>query len=132
MGMTGHCLCGAVGFESATPPIKVMHCHCSMCRRQSGAGFATYAMFHAADVRFHGQPPVLRRSSSVAQRGHCGTCGSPVSFLYDGEPERIYLAAGLFDMPDALSPAEHWHAEGELAWLHLADGLPRLTGQPES
>ncbi len=132
MGMTGHCLCGAIGFETASAPIKVIHCHCSMCRRQSGAGFATYAMFDAADVRFRGPSPALHRSSPVAQRGHCGTCGSPVNFLYDAEPERIYLAAGLFDAPQDLSPAEHWYAEGELAWLHLADGLPRLKSQPAS
>jgi hypothetical protein len=132
MGMTGHCLCGAISFDAARPPIKVMHCHCSMCRRQSGAGFATYAMFDAADVRFLAATPVLRRSSPVAQRGHCGTCGSPVNFLYDAEPERIYLAAGLFDDPGVLVPSEHWHAEGELAWLHLSDGLPRLGGIPES
>lgn len=132
MGMTGHCLCGAVRFKAAGHPIKVMHCHCSMCRRQSGAAFATYAMFTAADVRFLGAPPISYRSSSFAQRSHCGTCGSPVSFLYDGEPGLVYLAAGLFDDPDTLSPSEHWYAEDELPWLHLADGLPRLSGPPES
>lgn len=132
MGMTGHCLCGAVCFETAAPPLKVMHCHCSMCRRQSGAAFATYAMFNEADIHFSGHNPVLYRSSPTARRGHCGTCGSPVNFLYDGEPGKIYIAAGLFDDPAGLTPSEHWHAENELQWLHLADGLPRHEGTPES
>lgn len=132
MAMTGHCLCGAVAFETAGLPMKVMHCHCGMCRRQTGAAFATYAMFAAAEVRFTKALPVLHRSSSVARRGHCGGCGSPVNFLYDAEPDRIYLAAGLFDDPHALSPVEHWYADAELPWLHLADGLARFNGPPES
>lgn len=132
MGMTGQCLCGAVSFETAKPPVKVMHCHCSMCRRASGAAFATFAMFDAADIRFLGKAPVPYHSSPAAQRSHCGTCGSPVSFLYDAEPERIYLAAGLFDHPEALSPSEHWYAEGEVRWSHVADGLPRHGEAPES
>lgn len=132
MGMTGHCLCGAVSFETAKPPIKVMHCHCSMCRRASGAAFVTYAMFDAADVRFLGPSPIAYRSSDIASRSHCGTCGSPVSFCYDAEPDKIYLAAGLFDEAQSLAPSEHWYAEGALPWLHLSDGLPRHGGLPES
>lgn len=132
MGMTGHCLCGAVCFETAGPPLKVMHCHCGMCRRHSGAAFATYAMFDAAEVRFPGESPVSYRSSPVALRSHCGKCGSPVSFTYDAEPHRIYLAAGLFDDVAGLSPSEHWHADSAAPWLHMEDGLPRHDGTPDS
>jgi len=35
----GACLCGAVQFEVTLPTLGCCHCHCSVCRRFSGAGY---------------------------------------------------------------------------------------------
>ncbi len=34
----GSCLCGGVRFEVTQPLSRVAHCHCSRCRKHSGAG----------------------------------------------------------------------------------------------
>ena len=39
---SGRCLCGGLAFEAALPSKWVAHCHCSMCRRGSGAAFVTW------------------------------------------------------------------------------------------
>lgn len=130
MEFTGRCLCGAIEVVAAEPPQKIMHCHCSMCRRHSGAAFLTYAMFSSGSLRFSGQTPVTYRSSEVAVRSHCGRCGSPVSFVYDTDPGAIYLPLGLFDQAAAMLPSEHWQASDMLPWLHLDDGLPRYASLP--
>ena len=131
MNMTGQCLCGAVKLRTDTAPLKVMHCHCSMCRRHSGAAFLTYALFNVKAVHFAGDAPVPYRSSEVATRSHCGKCGSPVSFIYDTEPDNIYIPAGMLDQAASLTPSEHWYADSQLPWVHLDDGLPRHAALPE-
>lgn len=128
--LNGGCLCGAVRFCASSAPRKVMNCHCSMCRRHSGAAFMTYALFDADQVRFNGTPPADYRSSAAALRSHCGTCGSPVKFTYDEEPGNIYLPAGAFDNADWLSPSENWFVSGCLPWVHLDDDLPRFLHMP--
>ena len=41
----GGCLCGTVRYAISRPLFNVDTCHCSMCRRQHGAVFSTYADF---------------------------------------------------------------------------------------
>lgn len=132
MMMIGQCLCGAVKLHTDAAPIRAMHCHCSMCRRHSGAAFLTYVLFPASAVHFTGKPPVAYKSSDVARRSHCGNCGSPVSFVYETEPENIYIPVGILDQAASVIPSEHWYADCMLPWVHLDDGLPRQAILPGS
>ncbi len=43
MLIAGACLCGAVRYEINGQLRDAGNCHCSMCRKAHGAGFATYA-----------------------------------------------------------------------------------------
>jgi hypothetical protein len=81
--VSGHCLCGAVRFTARLPSLFCAHCHCSMCRRNHGAGFVTWfavppgslsvqsaARIHVLGAR---QPLVLRRCGtrcSATMRPH--------------------------------------------------------------
>ncbi len=40
--IAGGCLCGTVRFRVRTPTLFCAHCHCSMCRRNHGAGRAPW------------------------------------------------------------------------------------------
>ncbi|MBT9317995.1 GFA family protein [Leptothoe spongobia] len=51
MTIKGGCLCGKVRYEVTGRLFDVSHCHCSMCRRQHGAAFSTYADFKPGDFR---------------------------------------------------------------------------------
>ena len=44
----GGCLCGDIRYRATSEPEFVTHCHCQMCRKHSGALFATDAGFRAA------------------------------------------------------------------------------------
>ena len=39
--VAGSCLCGGVRFEVTLPFRRASHCHCSRCRKHSGAGALT-------------------------------------------------------------------------------------------
>src|SRR5881396_1158763 len=46
--ITGGCFCGAVRYRVSATTRDVSHCHCSICRRTTGAPFVTWATFPAA------------------------------------------------------------------------------------
>ena len=41
MGLSGHCLCGAVKYTVDTEPLVVGYDHCDDCQRQSGSTYCT-------------------------------------------------------------------------------------------
>jgi len=127
MTLSGRCQCGAVTWEAGTAPNSVHHCHCGMCRRWTGGGFATLVWFDRDVLRWHGQP-VQYRSSPIAVRSHCGVCGTPLALDYDGKDE-VAVTAGSLDDPDAVTPQYQYGVEGRLAWVDVGPGLPAETTQ---
>jgi hypothetical protein len=47
--MRGSCLCRAVAYAVSGQPGPMWHCHCVICRKLSGAAFATHIAALAAD-----------------------------------------------------------------------------------
>jgi hypothetical protein len=120
--LTGRCLCGAVAFHVTGEPRDVHHCHCSMCRRATGAAFATLVWVQHGDVCWQGQP-ARYRASPIATRGFCARCGTSLYLDYDGN-EQIALLLGAFDRPDLLVPTHHYGIESKLPWVDLQRQLP--------
>jgi len=50
--LRGSCLCGSVRYEVRQPLGRIVHCHCSMCRKAHGAAFRTRAAVRVADFRW--------------------------------------------------------------------------------
>ena len=48
----GRCLCGALTYELEGPFSAMIHCHCSMCRKHHGTGFATFVAGPIAGFRW--------------------------------------------------------------------------------
>jgi hypothetical protein len=120
--VTGRCLCGAVGWSAESAPQQVHHCHCGMCRRWTGAAFATLVWFPRTAVRWQGEP-VVYRSSPIALRTHCGACGTALSLAYDAR-EDIALTVGSMDAPESVTPDHHYGVEGRLPWADIGADLP--------
>ena len=52
----GSCLCRAVAYAVAGRPGPMWHCHCPICRKLSGAAFATHVAARASTFSWlHGQ-----------------------------------------------------------------------------
>jgi hypothetical protein len=45
----GKCLCGNVQISIKGEISDIIHCHCSLCRKNSGTAFATNGFINAAD-----------------------------------------------------------------------------------
>ncbi len=130
---TGGCQCGEVRYALKVEPFGADFCHCRMCQRAVGNVFAAYADLKAADVEWTKGQPTVFRSSSLAERGFCGRCGTPLTY---GPVDAPYLSVtlGSLDDPELVPIKVHFGVEGMVSWLCLNDGLPqRRTGDtPEA
>jgi hypothetical protein len=60
--------------------------------------------------------PAWFRSSSLARRGFCAACGTPLAFQYDRKPEHMDVSIGSLDTPDAVRPTLSLGEESRLSW----------------
>ncbi len=124
---TGSCLCGDITFEVSGPITQMTHCHCTMCRKEHGSMFATYAEVAAKDFAWtKGEDKIETfKSSDILDRRFCGTCGSVMpSTEHDGEP--VYIPAGLF-VDDIVARADaHIFVGSKAEWYEIQDDLPQF------
>ncbi len=123
--LTGRCLCGDVRWTARAAPKLVHHCHCTMCRRWTGAAFATLVWFERSDVDWQGAPHCFR-SSPIAVRSHCARCGTPLALAYDGRTT-LALVAGTLDEPERIAPVHNYGCESLLSWSVGISALPMKT-----
>jgi len=121
--ITGRCLCGAITYRVEALVRDVHHCHCGMCRRATGALFATLAWIRRDAVTWSGSPPARFRSSAIATRGFCAHCGTSLFLDYDGN-DQLALLLGAFDDPGRFRPSHHYGVEGRLPWVDIQNELP--------
>ncbi|MGI9391090.1 MAG: GFA family protein [Boseongicola sp.] len=118
---TGSCLCGAVKYTVSGPLRPVVACHCKQCQRTSG--------FHVAATSAHRNSVDIEgavtwyRSSEIAKRGFCGTCGS--NLFWDGPGRNLSIFAGTLDAPTGLLLAGHIYCADKGDYYEITDDLPK-------
>lgn len=120
--ITGGCQCGAVRFACEGLG-RASVCHCRMCQKAFGNAFAP--LVRALGLAWTRGEPKRFRSSSVAQRGFCAACGTPLTYEYHGAD--AWLAIGAFDDPAAIAPGLQVGLQHKLPWC---DSLPALPVRP--
>ncbi|MEO0938148.1 MAG: GFA family protein [Pseudomonadota bacterium] len=96
------------------------YCHCSDCRRITGAPVAAFGAYETVEIA-----PSVESKSFVAgvERWACPECGSALAATYDYLPDQTYVPLGILEDPPA--PQMHSHTDSAVAWLHIDDDLPR-------
>ncbi len=122
--MTGGCQCGRVRYEADVENDEAYLCHCRYCQRATGGVSIAFKNLPKAAVRWIGETPDYYRSSPIAHRPFCSTCGTPLGFAFpDGA--NLDLTVGSFDDPSRFRPKHHFAVESmHAAWIDTA-GLPR-------
>jgi GNAT superfamily N-acetyltransferase len=123
--LQGGCFCGALRYRVGAAPLEVSHCHCSICRRSSGAPFVTWATVPADAFAFTSGVAAALQSTARARRTFCAGCGTPLTFQLIAQPTWIDVTVGSLDDPNAVPPAAHIWTASQLSWLRLDDDLPR-------
>ena len=97
--LKGSCLCGARAYEIYGELDGVYVCHCSICRKASGANGNWILIVPAERFRWvrgedHGVTFALSETYSITR---CKTCGTPLPAEVD--PKNVYVTAGTLDTP---------------------------------
>ena len=122
--MQGHCFCGFVRYQIGATPSQETNCHCSICRRTSGAPFVAWFTVPVADFRFISGAPAGFRSSDHGTRTFCPRCGTPLTFQSGRFPHEIDVTTCSLEDPERLPPKDHTRASAKLSWVKLGDSLP--------
>lgn len=125
--VTGACLCGKLGFSAQLPTLWVAHCHCSLCQKNAGAAFVTWAGFREHDVAIQDPGHQLKWYSATenAFRGFCAECGSTLFFKSGRWPGELHVTAVNIAQPLDREPQMHVYWASHQPWLHVSDLLPK-------
>ena len=124
--ITGGCACGQVRFRVALTTLDdVGICHCSACRRTSGATHITWATIPKASFAWTRGKPRAFRSSDHGTRYFCKTCGTQMVFATTMDPEHLDITITALDEPDRFPPTYHTWTMSKLKWVKVNDGLKR-------
>lgn len=125
--ITGGCLCGAVRYEVRGKFLRAGHCHCSRCRRHSGAAFGTQGRVRRED--FHlvsGEESLtLYGKGEGAMKVFCSTCGSSLlGGTWPDGPE-VSIRLGSVDGDPGIRPQYHTFVGSRAVWDEIDDDLPQ-------
>ena len=129
--ITGGCLCGAVRYEVTGFFLRAGHCHCSRCRRHSGAAVLTQGRVRREDFRLLSGQEVIRvylPAEDAAVKAFCGRCGSS---LFGGtwpEGPEVSIRLGSVDGDPGIRPQVHTFVDSRAPWDKITDDLPQYPG----
>jgi len=130
MTIKGGCLCGKLRYEIAGRLFTASNCHCSMCRRQHGAAFATYANFEPGDFKWIAGEDLVKiyETSSGAGWCFCSECGSTLAGTAAGKITSVTL--GSVEGDPGIKPESHIFVGSRARWHDITDELPQFEEWP--
>lgn len=129
----GGCNCGAVAWEVAGAPRDVYVCHCSICRRWTGAnGVAVVVVPKAAFRWLRGADLVRswRKPGADWASSFCSTCGSVLPG--ENDATRMFVPAGaIAEGAEGLAVAHHIFVASRAPWDVIGDDRRQHAGHIE-
>jgi hypothetical protein len=120
---SGGCLCGAIRYTLTAPLNSVIACHCSHCRKISGAGSSHNVAIPTSALSITmGEPKVYADTADSGNRLNryfCANCGSSLFSRREKMPEMTVLKAGTLDDASGLKLAMNIWTDSALPWMHL-------------
>lgn len=130
----GSCLCGKVTLEVKGAIESIIHCHCSMCRKNSGTAYATNGFVAVDDLIIKtGEELIATYETSPGKKRHfCRNCASPVFSSNEQVPNKVRLRLGILDSDIKERPISHNFVSSKANWDNLDADLPRYDSYEPS
>lgn len=130
-GLTGGCHCGAIRYTLSEPPLNHTLCHCTDCRRNTGAPMVGWAMYNMDALTIeHGEPSTYA-SSEHARRHFCIQCGTGLFYTNAAAiPDRVDIQSATMDEPDRLPAQMQIQIADRISWMAEAHLLPTAERYP--
>jgi len=129
--MQGSCLCGEIVFEIDEPIPNVYLCHCSLCRKATGASSNTALIIPASQFRWIKGEDAIQRFELASGYGNefCRHCGSPVPGAAKQEAS-YWVPAGLLDGRPNIKVARHIYVGSKAPWDEIGGDAPQYETRP--
>ena len=113
----GGCFCGSIRFSFELNSYPSANCHCSMCRRISGAAFVSWMAIPLSCFEYTKGEPKELISSSHGARFFCQECGTPIACILDADKRNMNITICSLDKPQDFEPRGDIHVEDMLDWV---------------
>jgi hypothetical protein len=127
--LRGSCLCGHVTYVVVDAFEYALICHCSQCRRATGAASKPFGGIPADRLVVTSPDRLLRFDDGTTHDGRCARCGSLLYSLVRGGTYVHVTLGTLIDEP-AIRPSAHIFVGSKAGWEVIADDLPRFDALP--
>jgi len=131
--LTGQCLCGLITCTATGDPASTVNCHCSDCRRATGAVFGTVLYFQKEKVQiigaFSGYDHVSDRGT-IVRRMFCPSCGSQMFARASVWPDLLGIRAGCIRQTERIVPQRNVFVSRKIESTPLNPDLPRIDAMP--
>lgn len=131
--ISGSCLCGAVTFAGDVEIAFAANCHCTDCRRATGAAYATLVFASTDGLSIEGKTASFRHSSdrgSQLDKVFCPSCGSPLFSVNAAREGLIGIRIGVLDQAQAFAPERNIFCASALASTPMDTTLPKFSRMP--
>lgn len=129
--LEGGCHCGAIRYRVKETPVYHALCHCTDCRRATGAPAVSWALFRNENFEVLRGDAKVYASSEHARRHYCGACGT--SLFYTNEivfPGMTDIQSATLDDPAALPLQIHVQTAERVPWMKDLAALPQFERYP--
>ena len=124
----GSCLCGSSRYVLRAAPLYAGYCHCSQCRKFSGAACSAFLGVKAADMEIVAGDATLFGShwkSATTRMRFCQACGSSL-YVEKLQQGVVHVRMGTLDGPSPVQPMAHVFVGSKAAWFEITDALPQF------
>ena len=126
----GQCNCGEIAFEISGTLTDIFICHCSICRKATGANGIAVVMTDSDSFRWtNGENLISTWQKPIGdwQTSFCKQCGSTLPG--QNGPDSMYIPAGLLkDHSLELKVSHHIFTESKASWDIIGDRGKRHEG----
>lgn len=129
----GSCMCGQVKYAVLGLIVQIVACHCSLCRRMTGAAFSSYVVVKADQFAItHGQDMLASYAVTERTTRHfCTICGTPI---YNSNPHTYrglaMLYLGTIQKHEDLAPRINIFCESKLQWVNVNESSKSFPRTP--
>ncbi|HEB59796.1 MAG TPA: GFA family protein [Gammaproteobacteria bacterium] len=130
---TGSCLCGKVAYAFIGPVQVFQYCHCSRCRKFTGAAFAPNIIIEPQQLEWlRGEKHVGHYDLPEAKHfatAFCRLCGSSLPWLTQSR-KAVVIPAGTLDGDPGVRPQHNIFCADRAAWFDDVEGLIKYEALP--
>jgi hypothetical protein len=123
--LAGSCLCGAVRYRVKDEFRYSLICHCSQCRRATGAAFKPFAGIEREKFNLsHGSESLFIFGEELNHDARCSKCGSLLYSLVR-QGRYVHVPLGTLSEEPSIRPSAHIFVGSKAPWFTITDDLPQ-------